>query len=648
MSENAQSKPKLPAKQLAILEQVPRKRHASRVSLHGSVIAVSSKAGRCLPSLRPCFSKLFVYFDLTELDSCFSYRSRRHGTIWASESVEAQLGHNQHSSGYSPHHVQRRYANPAAAVARFAEPMAYTSVFPYLPEMIRDFGVEENMVAKWAGLTSSVFAVFQGIAAVPWGKAADRFGRKPILICGLLSTMVCFIVWGMSTSLTMAITVRAIMGAGNGNVGLIRTMVGEMVTEKELQPRAFSIMPLVWSLGSVVGPAFGGFLAQPARQYPDLFGNIEYFKRFPYYLPNLVATFFFLISTISAVLFLKETLASKREHQDWGLLAGKRVSRAFTKSPRHGNRRPSFVDGEATAPLLPSKVQSNSTANLPAPGMNEIFTRQTVVNLVSYTFLALHSVAYDQIISVFLNYPVMKHTPDNTKFPFYFNGGFGLKSGKIGTIFTIYGITCGLIQFLLYAPLVNRYGVLRCYKVCSVVMPFVYCITPYTSLFPTEATRVAALIAVMVVKAVSIIVAFPSITILLTNSCTSLRVLGTLNGFATAFSGFGRALGPASTGAAFSWGADNGYIVSAYFYLGIVAALGAIPVFMIVEGDGFAASADSSDTEGDGGMGDSGVVLPNESAIDDASDDEAGASAPLLNKNRKNGTTYQAINGGHK
>lgn len=98
--------------------------------------------------------------------------------------------------------------------------------------------------------------------------------------------------------------------------------------------------------------------------------------------------------------------------------------------------------------------------------MKEVFTRQVVVNLVSYTFLALHSVAYDQNISVFLNYPVVKHTPDNTKLPFYFNGGFGLKPGKIGTIFTIYGITCGFIQFLLYAPLVNRYGVLRCYKVC--------------------------------------------------------------------------------------------------------------------------------------------------------------------------------------
>lgn len=91
-------------------------------------------------------------------------------------------------------------------------------------------------------------------------------------------------------------------------VGIIRTMVAEMVPEKELQPRAFSIMPLVWSLGSVVGPAFGGFFAQPAKQYPSLFGNFEYFKKFPYALPNLIATVFFLISVAFATLFLQVRL----------------------------------------------------------------------------------------------------------------------------------------------------------------------------------------------------------------------------------------------------------------------------------------------------------------------------------------------------
>ena len=67
------------------------------------------------------------------------------------------------------------------------------------------------------GLTSAAFSLAQSVTAVPWGRAADRYGRKPVLVVGLLSTMVCFIIWGLSTSLPMAITVRAIQGGGNGN-----------------------------------------------------------------------------------------------------------------------------------------------------------------------------------------------------------------------------------------------------------------------------------------------------------------------------------------------------------------------------------------------------------------------------------------------
>lgn len=120
--------------------------------------------------------------------------------------------------------------------------------------MIRSFGIEQNEVAKWAGLTSAAFSVAQSVTAVAWGRASDTFGRKITIICGLFTTMVLFLVWGLSTSLPMAITVRVLLGAGNGNVGIIRTMVAEMVTEKHLQPRAFSIMPLVWSIGSASNP----------------------------------------------------------------------------------------------------------------------------------------------------------------------------------------------------------------------------------------------------------------------------------------------------------------------------------------------------------------------------------------------------------
>ena len=92
-----------------------------------------------------------------------------------------------------------------------------TSVFPYLPEMIASFGVDKDAVAQWAGITSAAFSLAQSVTAVWWGRASDRFGRKPVIITGLMCTMLCFLAWGLSTSLAMAITVRAILGASNGN-----------------------------------------------------------------------------------------------------------------------------------------------------------------------------------------------------------------------------------------------------------------------------------------------------------------------------------------------------------------------------------------------------------------------------------------------
>ncbi|KAL2143519.1 hypothetical protein VTI28DRAFT_10375 [Corynascus sepedonium] len=485
------------------------------------------------------------------------------------------------------------------AIARFAEPLALTSVFPYLPEMIASFGVEKNEVARWAGFTGAIFSIAQSCTAVAWGRASDKFGRKPVILIGLASTMACFLLWGMSTSLPMAITIRAVMGGGNGNVGIIRTMVAEMVPEKELQPKAFSLMPLVWSIGSVFGPAFGGFFARPAEQYPDLFGNIDYFKRYPFALPNLMACCVFFVSFMTGLLFLKETLQSKRHKRDWGLVLGEKLTRPFQRPKAHARRRRlSFVDDEASAPLLADSSMSSSEqlAAHDEPITNrEIFTYQTSINLLSYTFLALHSVAYDQVLPVFLNYPRVVPDETNSHLPFKFTGGFGLSSDKIGTIYTVYGIACGIVQFFLFPTLCARFGVLNCFRTATLIFPLVYLLTPYTALIQDTTTRYAVFLTMMLVKGFVVIIGFPCTTILLTNSASSLRVLGTLNGFATTFSGLGRAIGPAAAGAVFSWGVRKGYAIAPWWLLAAIALAGAVVPWFIEEGPGPGSAASSRD-----------------------------------------------------
>ena len=204
---------------------------------------------------------------------------------------------------------------------------------------------------------------------------------------------------------------------------------------------------------------------------------------------------------------------------------------------------------------------------------------------------------------MFLNYPTQEHTPDNTFPPFFFSGGFGLNSGRIGTIFTLYGIACGAIQFVLFPPLCTRFGVLNCYRTCVLIFPVVYCLLPFTVLIDDVQWRYGALFVLMVIKAFAVIVGFPCSTILLTNSAASLSILGTLNGLATTFSALGRASGPALAGVFFSWGVKNNMIGAPWWLLSFIAAVGSLPVWMIVEEDGPAASdspsAGSSDVDED-------------------------------------------------
>lgn len=170
--------------------------------------------------------------------------------------------------------------------------------------MIEDIGVPKNEVAKWVGITSAASASCQAAMAVTWGTVSDTVGRKPIVLCGLTFTMIFSIMFGLSKTLAMLVASRALLGLMNGNVGIIRTMVAEMVPEKELQPRAFSIMPLVWTIGSIFGPAFGGALARPAEKHPGIFRNWKLFKAYPFLLPNLASVFLFVIGITTGWLFL--------------------------------------------------------------------------------------------------------------------------------------------------------------------------------------------------------------------------------------------------------------------------------------------------------------------------------------------------------
>lgn len=490
----------------------------------------------------------------------------------------------------------------------------YSSVFPYLPSLIESFpGVKPADIGFWTGSAAAIFSLAQCVTAIPWGRASDRYGRKPAILLGLCFTMFTTLLWGFSTTLPMALFARALQGAGSGNVGILRTCVAELCPWKELQPRAFSVMPMVYSVGSVIGPMIGGNFANPLGRKAGEKASLrdEFLWKFPYVLPNLISGSLFLIGIVVGVLFLEETLDAKKDRPDYGLVAGRSIIfsvRRIVVRVKH------IIWGRALYTSIPSgssrsiskeakdieEVASRSKIVEGPPSWQSVLTPQTVLYLVVYAALAMHNTGFDQMISVLMHHPRSGPLVGKTNLPFQFSRGFGMNTSRIGFLFTMNGCVGTLVQFLVFPPVARYFGALNTLRIVLHLQTLVYFVTPYTTLIENEKLALTAFFLVWIFKSACAIIAFPCCTILLTNSAASMRTLGTVNGIATSVSAIGRAVGPTITGYAFTWGVKNGYLITPFVALVIIAVLAFIPLYFTSEGAGFGdddqdASSDSED-----------------------------------------------------
>lgn len=117
---------------------------------------------------------------------------------------------------------------------RLAEPIALTSIFPYAWPLVKKFQVgDEKDASFYAGLLISAFALAESLTGMYWGSLSDRVGRKPVLLVGCTGTMLSLMMVGFASNIWIALAGRAIGGFLNGNIGVIQTMVGELVTKPE-------------------------------------------------------------------------------------------------------------------------------------------------------------------------------------------------------------------------------------------------------------------------------------------------------------------------------------------------------------------------------------------------------------------------------
>ncbi|HVM42760.1 MAG TPA: MFS transporter, partial [Gemmatimonadales bacterium] len=100
-------------------------------------------------------------------------------------------------------------------VTAFVDMVGFALVLPLLPYYATQFGANALLV----GVLVSAFSVAQLAVAPLWGRASDRYGRRPMIIAGLALSAVAYVVFAFAGSVWLLLLSRVVQGMGGGTIG---------------------------------------------------------------------------------------------------------------------------------------------------------------------------------------------------------------------------------------------------------------------------------------------------------------------------------------------------------------------------------------------------------------------------------------------
>lgn len=473
------------------------------------------------------------------------------------------------------------------AIVRLAEPIALTSIFPYAWALVKKFEVgDEKDASFYSGLLISAFALAESLTGMYWGGLSDNIGRKPVLLIGCAGTMVSMIMVGFASNIWFALAGRAIGGFLNGNIGVIQTMVGELVTKPEHEPRAYSVMPFVWSIGTIIGPAIGGTFADPHTSFPNVFSEDGLFGRFPYLLPNLICAAMLLISILAGYFLLEETHPDMQPRislpestyvsEETPLVA----TADAIKTPAVDLRAETYgtFEGSDDSAWRETKVKTKPP---------HIFTKRVVALIISMGIFTYHSMTYDHLLPIFLEDDRVPLSSVSTSAfssmglnPFFCPGGLGLSIHTVGMIMSVNGIIALFVQAVVFPFAAESFGIYRLFIFVSLLHPIAYFIMPYLIYLP-PAYLFPGIYLCLTIRNLLSILAYPVLLILIKEATPSPCVLGKVNGLAASAGAACRTVAPPVAGYLYTVGSRLNFTGLAWYGSGVVALVGAAQCFTV-------------------------------------------------------------------
>jgi MFS transporter, DHA1 family, multidrug resistance protein len=142
----------------------------------------------------------------------------------------------------------------------FTTLLSLSMLLPFLPLYVQQLGVSTpSAVVQWSGVAFGATFFGTAITAPLWGRLADRYGRKPMLVRAAVGMAVVMSLIGVAHNLTELVVLRLIAGLIGGYASASIVMVGTQVP-RERSGWALGVLSTGALAGNLVGPLVGGFL----------------------------------------------------------------------------------------------------------------------------------------------------------------------------------------------------------------------------------------------------------------------------------------------------------------------------------------------------------------------------------------------------
>ncbi|MDY0343940.1 MAG: MFS transporter, partial [Lentimicrobium sp.] len=192
--------------------------------------------------------------------------------------------------------LRRNWILVALMMSMMLAAMDNTIVATAIPQIVGDLG--GFSLFSWL---FSIYLLIQTITIPVYGKLADLYGRRPILIFGIVVFLAGSVACGGAWNMHSLIFARGLQAIGAGAImGTVNTIAGDIYTIQE-RARVQGWLSSIWGISAILGPALGGALAQYASWRWIFFINI----------PVGIG------SIILITLFLHENKPEKKSKVDW-------------------------------------------------------------------------------------------------------------------------------------------------------------------------------------------------------------------------------------------------------------------------------------------------------------------------------------------